>query len=301
MTGKIVKGIAGFYYVHVPNKGIYECKAKGIFRNRNEKPLVGDKVELDILDDNNMTGNITSILPRFNRLVRPAVANVDQAVVVFAVTDPEPNFHLLDCFLVRMMYEEVPVIICFNKDDLADEDRINELLKIYEKSGCRVLTINTGVTDDADEDAKKDCYDKLYGLLEGKTTVLAGPSGVGKSSIMNMLCPEANAQTGVISEKLGRGKHTTRHSEIFCIGGDSYVMDTPGFSSLTPPPIEASELGKYYNEFTDGDICCRFLSCIHKDEPDCGVKERVADGRISSVRYEGYLYILEEIKKQKKW
>lgn len=292
MTGKIIKGIAGFYYVHVPDKGIFECKAKGIFRNRNEKPLVGDMVELDILDQDSLTGNIISILPRSNRLIRPAVANVDQALVVFAATDPEPNFHLLDCFIVRMMYEDVPVVICFNKDDLVDGDRINELLDIYGNSGCTVMALNT---------LNEDGCDRIYGLLEGRTTVLAGPSGVGKSSIMNMLYPEAGVRTGDISVKLGRGRHTTRHSEIFCIGANSYVMDTPGFSSLTPPPIECSELGGYYPEFAGEGIYCRYQSCIHKDEPECGVKDRVKDGRISAVRYDGYLYLLDELKKLKKW
>ena len=263
MTGKIVKGIAGFYYVHVSDMGIYECKAKGVFRNRNEKPLVGDMVNIEILDEEECKGNITEILPRHNRLVRPEVANVDQAVVVFAVADPEPNLHLLDCFLVRMLYEGVPVVICFNKMDIADNDRINGLMDIYRGSGCEVIAVST---------INSDSRNTFNSILEGKTSVLAGPSGVGKSSIMNMLCPQAEAKTGTISTKLGRGRHTTRHSEIFCIGKDTYLMDTPGFSSLHPPVMEPTELGEYFPEFHD-DEPCRFLRCVRKDEPDCIVEK----------------------------
>lgn len=290
MIGKIIKGIAGFYYVHISDKGVYECKAKGILRNRNEKPLVGDMVDIEILDEEEQTGNIIAIQPRNNRLVRPEVANVDQAVVVFSATNPEPNLHLLDCFLVRMLFEDVPVIICFNKSDIVDEEKIHRLRAIYGNSGCKVIVISA-INDDKN---------KLLELLEGKTTVLAGPSGVGKSSIMNMLCPKVQAKTGDISTKLGRGKHTTRHSEIFCISKDTYLMDTPGFSSLHPPVMEATELADYFPEFHD-EKQCRFLSCIHKDEPDCVVKEKVSKGIIPEERYDSYLYLLEEVRQQVRW
>lgn len=292
MTGKIIKGIAGFYYVHVADNLVYECKAKGVFRNRNEKPLVGDLVEVEVIDEESMTGNITAIRPRMNRLVRPEVANVDQALVVFAAANPEPNLHLLDCFLVRMMYEDVPVVICFNKDDLVDDNVLQRYLDIYSRSGCKVMTINTL------EDNSKE---KLMNILRGKTTVLAGPSGVGKSSIMNMLYPNARAQTGDISLKLGRGKHTTRHSEIFCIENNCYLMDTPGFSSLHPPVMECTMLDEYFPEMHEEAAFCRFLSCVHKDEPGCSVKQGVQDGRIAEERYDSYLYMLEELKQQKKW
>lgn len=292
MTGKIIKGIAGFYYVHVSDNLIYECKAKGVFRNRNEKPLVGDMVEFELIDEEAGTGNITAIRPRINRLVRPEVANVDQALVVFAAANPEPNLHLLDCFLVRMMYEDVPVIICFNKDDLVDDATMRKLENIYSKSGCEVMTINTL------EDSSRE---KLMTVLRGKTTVLAGPSGVGKSSIMNMLYPQAQAQTGDISHKLGRGKHTTRHSEIFCIENNCYLMDTPGFSSLHPPLMGCNVLDDYFPEINEAAANCRFLSCVHKDEPGCSVKQGVHEGRIAKERYDSYLYMLEELKQQKKW
>lgn len=292
MTGKIIKGIAGFYYVHMTDGLIYECKAKGVFRNRNEKPLVGDIVEFEVIDDEARTGNITAIRPRINRLIRPEVANVDQALVVFAAANPEPNLHLLDCFLVRMLYEDVPVVICFNKNDLVDDERLQKLVDIYNRSGSKVVAVNT---------VESGSKEKLMDILRNKTTVLAGPSGVGKSSIMNMLYPQAGAQTGDISVKLGRGRHTTRHSEIFCIENNCYLMDTPGFSSLHPPVMECTELDEYFPEIHEEAAGCRFLSCVHKDEPGCSVKQGVIDGRIAEERYDSYLYMLEELKQQMRW
>ena len=294
MTGKIIKGIAGFYYVYVPGKGIYECKAKGIFRNRSEKPLVGDMVEISGLsspEDEVMTGNIDKILPRKNSLIRPEVANVDQVMVVFAVSDPAPNLHLLDHFLVRMEDVDIPVIICFNKTDLlTDDGYIRKLKEIYEQAGYEVLAVSTVEADD----------NILLSHLQGKTTVLAGPSGVGKSSLMNMIHPEADMLTGEISKKLGRGKHTTRHSEIFCIGKDSYMMDTPGFSSLTVPPMEPEQLRFYFPEYESYEGQCRFNGCIHIGEPDCAVKAAIEEGKLSKERYESYLLMYNEVKEQKR-
>ncbi|MCI8306578.1 MAG: ribosome small subunit-dependent GTPase A [Lachnospiraceae bacterium] len=292
MVGKIMKGIAGFYYVHVPGDGIYECRAKGIFRNRNEKPLVGDMVELGILDEDARQGNITAICDRKNAVFRPQVANVDQALVVFAAAEPAPNLHLLDYFLVRMETGDIPVIICFNKSDLADEFSLKRYRDIYSECGYEFLSVcaHTG------EGLKQ-----LMEKMNGKTTVLAGPSGVGKSSIMNLLHPEAQAETGVISRKLGRGKHTTRHSEIFCIDENSYLVDTPGFSSLRLPDMEEAELGLYFPEYAECGGMCRFQGCLHKDEPDCEVKKRVRAGELSAERYESYLLMLEEIRTQRKW
>ena len=223
MKGKIIKGIAGFYYVHDGRSKIYECKAKGVFRNRNIKPLVGDDVEFMVLDEKEGTGNIDAILPRKNKLIRPAVSNVDQAVVVFAVTEPLPNLNLLDRFLVMMERQEIPVIICFNKIDLSGGKEIEELRAIYGPAGYTLHFIST---------YEAAGLEKLHELIAGKTTVLAGPSGVGKSSITNFLQPEARMETGVVSEKIKRGKHTTRHSELFFVENGTYMMDTPGFSSM---------------------------------------------------------------------
>ena len=200
MKGKIVKGIAGFYYVDVVGSGVYECKAKGVFRKEKRKPLVGDNVEIEVLDEKDREGNITEILPRKNELVRPAAANVDQALVVFAVAKPDPHFHLLDCFLVMMERKEIPVILCFNKDDLGTEEKIGELRDIYRDCGCTLVFASAGMQRNIEE---------IRGLLAGKTTVIAGPSGVGKSTLINLLQPEANMETGFVGFFLARCCATT--------------------------------------------------------------------------------------------
>ena len=292
MTGKIIKGIAGFYYVHNGKDRIYECKAKGVFRNRKIKPLVGDNVEFSILDEEAGEGNIDEILPRKNALVRPAAANVDQALVLFALTQPSPNLNLLDRFLVMMAMEEIPVVICFNKADLGDGAMGEEYKKIYEGAGYEVHFIS----------ARTDLgMDQVRELLRGRTTVLAGPSGVGKSSLTNRIQPEASMETGGISRKIERGKHTTRHSELFFVEKDTYMMDTPGFSSMYTPEIEASELKEFFPEFAEFEDECRFLGCVHIGERVCGVKEAVKEGKISLSRYENYRLIYEELKQKRRY
>ena len=292
MTGKIIKGIAGFYYVNDGENRVYQCRAKGIFRNRKIKPLVGDNVEFSILDEEAGEGNIDEILPRKNALVRPAAANVDQALVLFALTQPSPNLNLLDRFLVMMAMEEIPVVICFNKADLGDGAMEEEYKKIYEGAGYEVHFIS----------ARTDLgMDQVRELLRGRTTVLAGPSGVGKSSLTNRIQPEASMETGGISRKIERGKHTTRHSELFFVEKDTYVMDTPGFSSMYTPEIEASELKEFFPEFAEFEDECRFLGCVHIGERVCGVKEAVKEGKISLSRYENYRLIYEELKQKRRY
>ena len=249
MQGKIVKGIAGFYYVHVVESGVYECKAKGAFRKEKIKPLVGDNVIIEALDEEQKTGNITEVLKRKNELVRPAVANIDQALVVFAIVRPNPHFNLLDRFLVMMESKEIPVILCFNKEDIATDPQVKELEAIYEN--CGYPLIFTSALKDKNIDQVKE-------VLRGKTTAIAGPSGVGKSSIINILQPEANMETGAISSKIERGKHTTRHTELFPVDADSYIMDTPGFSSLYVNDFEKEELKYYFPEFAVYEGTCKF-------------------------------------------
>ena len=282
MQGKIIRGIAGFYYVNIEQKGIIECKAKGIFRNRKEKPLVGDDVEIEILDEEKKAGNIITILPRKNRLIRPAVA----------MSYPKPNLNLLDRFWLSMEQQEIPTIICFNKSDDCPPKEAAALAANYEKSGITVFITSTK-TGDGIADFRK--------ALSGKTTVFAGPSGVGKSSVMNTLFPEAKMETGEISEKIKRGKHTTRHSELFYLGEDTYVMDTPGFTSLELPKIEKEEIKDYYPEFMEYRDQCRFLGCVHIHEPDCCVKEALEQGMISKARYENYKQFYEEISTRRKY
>ncbi len=291
MQGKIIKGIAGFYYVYAGGT-VYECKAKGVFRNRRIKPLVGDNVEITVIDREKAAGHIEEILPRRCALVRPAVANVDQAVIVFAAASPEPNLNLLDRFLVMMERQEVPVVICLNKTDLVHPDRLGRLAEIYSLSGCPMIVTST---------CTEHGLDRLREQLRGKTTALAGPSGVGKSSIMNCLNPEANMEVGDISRKIERGKHTTRHSEMFPIGGDGFVLDTPGFGSIELYDMEAEELKRYYREFERYEPQCRFQGCNHVGETECGVREAVREGWIPSERYENYRLFFQELKERKRY
>ena len=292
MQGKIVKGIAGFYYVHVPKKGIYECKAKGVFRKENQKPLVGDDVEIQILNEEKMLGNIDRLLPRKSELIRPAVANIDQAMVVFAATDPEPNLNLLDRFLVTMESQDVPVVICFNKKDLVTEEEAEKLTSIYKSAGYEVHLTNAKSGEGVEQ---------IRSLLRGKTTVLAGPSGVGKSTITNEIQPEAEMETGSISEKIKRGKHTTRHSELFFVEADTFVMDTPGFSSMFVENMKPEELQQFFPEFGEFVQECRFLGCVHVGERECGVKDAVKHGSLSKARYENYRLIYEELKNKRRY
>ena len=287
-----MKGIAGFYYVHDGISGVYECKAKGIFRNKKIKPLVGDDVEFTILDEEEKTGNIVDILDRENELIRPAVANIDQAMVVFAATAPEPNLNLLDRFLVTMESQDVPVVICFNKKDLVTEEEAKRLTSIYEAAGYEVHLTNA---------KSGEGIEQIRSLLRGKTTVLAGPSGVGKSTITNEIQPEAEIETGTISEKIKRGKHTTRHSELFFVETDTFVMDTPGFSSMFVDNMKPEELQQFFPEFEEFIPDCRFLGCVHVGERECGVKDAVKEGTLSKDRYENYRLIYEELKNKRRY
>ncbi len=292
MQGKIIKGIAGFYYVHVAESGVYECKAKGVFRNQKIKPLVGDDVEIAVIDEAEKKGNIEQILPRKNELIRPAVANIDLAMILFAAAKPQPNFNLLDRFLVMMQYQNVPVKICFNKTDLVTEEELHRFADIYQNCGYDTLAVS----------AKEGWgMEALSEALAGKTTAVAGPSGVGKSSLINCLQPYVQMETGSISEKIERGRHTTRHSEIIPICGNTYVMDTPGFSILDIPGLEKEDLQRYYPEFAAFEPYCRFKGCSHISEPDCGIKEALEAGDISSLRYENYRLLYEERKHMKKY
>lgn len=292
MQGKIIKGIAGFYYVHVAGTGIFECKAKGIFRKEKIKPLVGDNVELELLDAQDMTGNITAILARKNELIRPAVANVDQALVIFAADKPKPNFNLLDRFLIMMEQRQVETVICFNKQDLVTQEEADQLLEIYEPCRYQVLAVSA---------REQEGLKELHEVLEGKTTTVAGPSGVGKSSLINLLSPEADMETGMLSEKIDRGKHTTRHSQLLYIDHGTYIMDTPGFSSLYLLGIGAEELKHSFREFKAYEPFCRFQGCSHIHEPDCAVKTSLAEGKISPIRYENYRMLYEELKNVRKY
>ena len=220
------------------------------------------------------------------------MANIDQALVVFAVTQPEPHFNLLDRFLVMMERKEIPTVLCFNKTDIAESPAITELKEIY--SGCGYPVIFTSAREEEN-------ISQLKELLKGKTTAIAGPSGVGKSSLINLLQSEVRMETGSISRKIARGKHTTRHSELIVLGEDSYIMDTPGFSSLYVNDFEKEELKYCFPEFEPYEGQCRFIGCDHIHEPDCAVRAAVEAGKINKVRYDDYTEMYRELKERKRY
>ncbi len=309
LKGKIIKGVGGFYYVNVEADEskediIYECRAKGIFRKNKEKPLPGDDVELkplsEMLPDGYPEGSIIKILERKNSIIRPQVANIDQAMVVFACVYPEPNLNLLDRFLINMERQSIPTVIVFNKNDLVGADKLKELTNTYKNSGYKVLTINTiGDLTNSLESGIEETREILLKELRGKTTVLAGPSGVGKSSVMKLLSPKSEVETGTLSEKIGRGKNTTRHTELFYLEKETYLLDTPGFSTIYIQGMQPEELRDYYNEFLEYSSECKFNTCRHVSEPGCAVKRAVEEGKINRTRYENYLQLFSELKSGK--
>lgn len=290
MRGRIVKGIGGFYYVYTAD-GIYTCKAKGIFRKDGMKPLVGDYVEVEAIAGEDMVGSIADILPRNNSLYRPNVANIDQALIIFALKSPEPNFITLDKMILQYKMQNIPVVLCFNKEDLVKDEFVSEVSNDYKDSGCSIYITST-VNGGGVEELRK--------CLAGKTTSVAGPSGAGKSSLINLLTNGEVMETGDISKKLSRGKHTTRHSEIIPIDEKTFIMDTPGFSSFEVYDAKPMEVSHYYDDFVEYEGC-KFAPCSHTHEPGCVIKEAVSKGKISSRRYENYIYIYEELLKARRY
>ncbi len=290
MTGKIIKGIAGFYVVESGGK-TYMCKARGIFRKDGRKPLVGDLVRFSEAQTADSEANIEELLPRTSELIRPAVCNVDQTLVVLAVRTPDPQFLLLDEYLVTMERQNVPAAILFNKADLDRDGALERYQKIYRAAGFPVLT-SSAVTGEG--------IPELREFLKGKTTVLAGPSGVGKSSLTNLICPQAGMETGEISRKISRGKQTTRHTELFPLGENTYLLDTPGFTSVYVD-AEPDDLRFLFPEIGAMEGKCRFTGCRHLAEPDCAVKAAVADGTIPASRYESYQKLMKELSERRKY
>ncbi len=292
MQGRIIKGVAGFYDVYTSEEGVIRCKPRGIFRKEGQKPLVGDLVEIQILDEEDREGSLDSIYPRRSQLSRPEVSNVDQAVVIMAMQQPEPDLVLLDRLLVIMASQSVPVLICFNKTDLAEPEQLKYIEEIYRQCGADVLFVST---------VTRESMEEFCARLLGKTSVVAGPSGVGKSSIVNLLQTEVSMEIGELSRKLKRGKNTTRHSQMVAIDSDTYVIDTPGFSSLFLQYLEKEELKNYYAEFQPYKGQCRFFECTHTHEPDCAVKAAVESGEIHPVRYRNYQGLYRELKEQRRY
>lgn len=299
LTGKIIKSISGCYEVYAEGT-IYRCRAKGVFRYLRAKPLVGDDVTMDITDTVSVPpeGNITALLPRQNALIRPSVANVDQALLLFAVTNPAPSYQMLDRFLITMEQRDLPAILCFNKVDLAAESDLLELQEVYGRCGCKVLFVQA-VGDGTGSETQGDGIAALEEILQGRTTVITGPSGAGKSSLINRLCPDARRVTGELSRKIQRGKNTTRVVELLTAGKDTFLVDTPGFTSLFLQDMEAGDLKEYYPEFRPYVPHCRFQGCNHMAEPGCAVKAAVKRNEISHIRYQNYTEIYAGLKEQR--
>lgn len=288
MKGKIIRAISGFYYIQ-SFANVWTCKAKGVFRNLGVKPMVGDDVEFEPVFPERLEGNLEKVLARKNVLIRPCVSNIDQAMIVFAVREPDPNFNLMDRFLIYMGMQDIPTVIYLNKMDL-DKDSKGQFYKTtYEKAGYRVIAGNCG---------NEETLNEILEALRGKTTVLAGPSGVGKSSLTNLLYSEAGMEIGELSEKIKRGKQTTRHTELFTVEENTYILDTPGFTSLYVQGVPSEDLRYYFDEFREAEKKCKFNGCSHVNESEniCMVKKEVTEGNISRMRYENYCQIYKEVK-----
>ena len=288
LTGLIVKAISGFYYVETAEM-LYECKARGIFRKKGISPCVGDSVNISISADDK--GTIDEILPRKNSIIRPPLANLDRLFIVSSVAEPSPNTIIIDKITAVAESKGIEPIIIFTKSDLAD---CSKLLEIYRNSGITALSysIKTG-----------EGKENIISLLENKISAFTGNTGVGKSSMLNSIFPEFDIQTAEISRKLGRGRHTTRHSELYKING-GYVADTPGFSTVDIERYEMIELEKIqycFPEFDDYICRCQFTGCSHTVEKGCAVLQAVADGKIAKSRHESYKFMYNEVKAIPKW
>ncbi|MDF2945935.1 MAG: rsgA [Bacillales bacterium] len=288
-TGIIIKSLAGFYYVLNESK-IYQCRGRGLFRKQKITPLVGDYVKFQA--ENDTDGYIMEISDRKNELVRPPVANVDLALLVFSAKEPDFNFFLLNRFLVLVEYNNICPIIIVSKIDLLNENELVQLkqkLSYYENIGYKVFY--TSMNDNC-------LNEEILEVLKDEVTVVAGQTGVGKSSLLNTLLPALELKTSEISKHLGRGKHTTRHVELHDIEG-SLIADTPGFSSLELGEITIEELSSTFVEFHENSSLCKFRACTHISEPGCNIKKMLESGQINSERYDYYLSFIQEIKDRK--
>ena len=283
--GRIVKGIGGLYTVAVDDTA-YTCMARGLFRKEKQTPLVGDITDIQIIDEDKREGYLHALCPRRNELIRPKAANVDLALIVFAAVSPAMRPDLLDSFLFSCARQNISAAICINKTDLETQEAVSALTAEYALAGYPVMPLS----------AKEDHgLDALRALIQGKTAAFAGPSGVGKSSLINRLLPEAQMETGELSRKLDRGKHTTRHTELMRLNVDTFIMDSPGFSSLGVEHIALEELQTLYPEFQKWSGQCFYGDCLHVSEPDCAVRAQIGE-TIGHERYARYTAFLEKIK-----
>ena len=288
MQGRIIRSLSGFYDVQTPT-GVVTCRGRGSLRRTGDSPLTGDMVEISVQKDKGM---VEKILPRKNRFIRPPVANVDALVVFAANVNPVTEPFLIDRVAAIAGDQEVPVYICINKCDL---DPAQDLIRIYKNAGFPVIRASAETGEGVEE---------LRQLLAGKLTAFTGNTGVGKSSMLNALCPELSLATGEVSEKLGRGRHTTRHVELFCLGEDTYVADTPGFSSFDTEQMDVllkENLQYTFPDFAPYLGCCQFHDCSHRTEPGCRVRQAVETGELEKTRYDSYLRLYEKAEQVKLW
>lgn len=282
--GIVIKNMNGYFYVQDQEGSVHECKVRGRLKQGRYSLLVGDRVQFS------SDGFIEAIEPRFNSMVRPAVANVDQVILVVAAHEPDINILLFNKLILMIEHADIPLRICINKSDLADEATYT-LMEEYRKIGYEVIATSTRTGEGIEQ---------LKGFLEGKVTAFAGPSGVGKSSLLNAIEPKFAFQTGQVSEKIKRGRHTTRHASLFSLNEDSFIMDTPGFSSIDFKDISLERLPSLYPEFLVYEKKCKFSPCYHEHEPICGVRSALKNGEISPQRYDSYLTIRQEISKKRR-
>ena len=293
MIGRIVKAISGFYYVQTP-QGVYQCRARGIFRKDELKtPLVGDLCEMEVTHEPDKEGSVETIFPRTNEMIRPAIANVNLMAIVVAAGNPQPSALFIDKLVLQAEMNQITPFVIINKTDQEyDQAYVSALLDGYDKVGYRTFLLSAKT---------RQGMEGLFDFMRDSVTVFAGASGVGKSSLLNAIEPRMELLTGDISKKIGRGRHTTRRVELFDIGQNAFIADTPGFSNCNVDGIEKEQLQEYFIEFDKYREQCRFRGCNHINEPQCAVKQAVADGQIGSMRYDSYLQLFEEIQQIKKW
>ena len=282
IDGRIIKGIGGFYYVDTPD-GLYECRARGVFRKEGITPLVGDKVSI-LADNSAMTGFVDKILPRNNTLLRPPVANVTQMAVVVATANPKPNLYLIDKLIASAELSGIEVLFCLNKTDI---EKGNEIAEIYEKAGFCVVSLSAKTEENIEILSEK---------LKDNVTVFAGNSGVGKSSLLNCIIGHEAFETGAVSDRVERGKHTTRHSELVRLKNGGYIIDTPGFGNLDIALLEPENCAELFREFEPYVDGCKFRDCSHTVEKGCRVLEALEDNKISRERHENYVRLVAEVK-----
>lgn len=289
VEGIIVKGIGGFYYVET-KEGLIECRARGLFRKQNITPLPGDHVLFEKTEEG--TGYITKIEKRQTELFRPPVANVSQCLIVFAMKNPTPNLWLIDRFILLAESQNINIVICLTKVDIAEVDEVERIRKIYDNAGFKVILV---------DNKSKQGVEDIRVELKNEITVLAGPSGAGKSSLLNNIDENFKLQTGDVSAKTKRGKHTTRHVELFKLNSGGYVLDTPGFSSMDIDFITEQEIGALFREFDQYSNECKFRGCMHINEPNCKVKEKLENNEISESRYNHYVEFVKELKDHRRY